>query len=94
MSDNFELSRIQSPLMRRFGTETAILSPGSAHPAAVPSEARRGSTMDRRSSPRAVDAGATVIRDLEDQEPLGLRIYSAEDLEGHRWMFGPPIARP
>jgi uncharacterized glyoxalase superfamily protein PhnB len=34
---------------------------------------------------RAVAAGATVIRPLE-QGPAG-RLYTAEDLEGHRWMF-------
>jgi uncharacterized glyoxalase superfamily protein PhnB len=37
---------------------------------------------------RAVAGGATVIRPLEDNEPVGLRLYTAEDLEGHRWMFG------
>jgi uncharacterized glyoxalase superfamily protein PhnB len=36
---------------------------------------------------RAVAAGATILREL--QEPgIGYRIYSAEDPEGHRWMFG------
>jgi len=30
-------------------------------------------------------AGATIIRELEDL-PFG-RLYSAADLEGHRWMF-------
>jgi uncharacterized glyoxalase superfamily protein PhnB len=36
---------------------------------------------------RAVEAGATILR--EPEEPgIGSRIYSAEDLEGHRWMFG------
>lgn len=34
---------------------------------------------------RAVDAGANVIRPLE-QGPEG-HLYTAEDLEGHRWMF-------
>ena len=34
---------------------------------------------------RAVAAGATIIRPLEDG-PVG-RLYTAEDLEGHRWMF-------
>jgi uncharacterized glyoxalase superfamily protein PhnB len=39
---------------------------------------------------RAVEAGATILR--EPEEPgIGFRIYSAEDLEGHRWMFGQPI---
>jgi uncharacterized glyoxalase superfamily protein PhnB len=33
----------------------------------------------------AVEAGANVIRPLEDG-PDG-RLYTAEDLEGHRWMF-------
>jgi uncharacterized glyoxalase superfamily protein PhnB len=36
---------------------------------------------------RARAAGATIIR--EPTEPgVGFRIYSAEDPEGHRWMFG------
>jgi len=34
---------------------------------------------------RARAAGATIIRELEDL-PFG-RLYSAADLEGHRWMF-------
>ena len=34
---------------------------------------------------RAVEAGAKVIRPLEEG-PDGL-LYTAEDLEGHRWMF-------
>ena len=38
---------------------------------------------------RAREAGATILR--EPEEPgIGARIYSAEDLEGHRWMFGQP----
>jgi uncharacterized glyoxalase superfamily protein PhnB len=38
---------------------------------------------------RARSAGATILR--EPEEPgIGQRIYSAEDLEGHRWMFGQP----
>jgi uncharacterized glyoxalase superfamily protein PhnB len=37
---------------------------------------------------QAVAAGATVIRPLEDSAEAGLRLYTAEDLEGHRWMFG------
>ena len=36
---------------------------------------------------RAVEAGATILR--EPNEPgVGFRIYTAEDPEGHRWMFG------
>ena len=36
---------------------------------------------------RAAEAGATILR--EPEEPgIGYRIYTAEDLEGHRWMFG------
>jgi uncharacterized glyoxalase superfamily protein PhnB len=39
---------------------------------------------------RARAAGATILR--EPEEPgIGQRIYSAEDLEGHRWMFGQPV---
>ena len=37
---------------------------------------------------RAVEAGANIIRALEHSEDAGMRIYTAEDLEGHRWMFG------
>jgi PhnB protein len=37
---------------------------------------------------RARGAGATVLRELEEQ-PFG-RLYSAADLEGHRWMFMQP----
>jgi PhnB protein len=33
-------------------------------------------------------AGATILRELEDL-PFG-RLYSAADLEGHRWMFMQP----
>ena len=36
---------------------------------------------------QAVAAGAKILR--EPQEPgIGYRIYTAEDPEGHRWMFG------
>jgi uncharacterized glyoxalase superfamily protein PhnB len=36
---------------------------------------------------RARGAGAAILR--EPQEPgVGFRIYTAEDPEGHRWMFG------
>jgi uncharacterized glyoxalase superfamily protein PhnB len=39
---------------------------------------------------RARGAGATILR--EPEEPgIGHRIYSAEDIEGHRWMFGQPV---
>jgi uncharacterized glyoxalase superfamily protein PhnB len=36
---------------------------------------------------RARAAGATVLRELEEPG-IGFRIYTAEDPEGHRWMFG------
>jgi uncharacterized glyoxalase superfamily protein PhnB len=36
---------------------------------------------------RAKGAGATILREPEDPG-IGQRIYTAEDLEGHRWMFG------
>ena len=35
---------------------------------------------------RAKTEGATILSEPEDQ-PFGERIYVAEDLEGHRWMF-------
>jgi uncharacterized glyoxalase superfamily protein PhnB len=38
---------------------------------------------------RARAAGATILRDPEEPG-IGQRIYTAEDLEGHRWMFGQP----
>ena len=39
---------------------------------------------------RARAAGVTILR--EPEEPgIGHRIYAAEDLEGHRWMFGQPV---
>ena len=41
---------------------------------------------------RAVAAGATVIRSPADVEPTGMRLYTAEDPEGHRWMFGQQLA--
>jgi uncharacterized glyoxalase superfamily protein PhnB len=36
---------------------------------------------------RAEEHGATIVREL-DEPGIGQRIYTAEDLEGHRWMFG------
>ena len=36
---------------------------------------------------RAREEGATILRDLEEPG-IGFRIYTAEDPEGHRWMFG------
>ena len=41
---------------------------------------------------QAVAAGATVIRPLAISPASGLWVYTAEDLEGHRWMFGQPLA--
>lgn len=35
---------------------------------------------------QAIDEGAEIIRPLDDSG-MGFRVYSAEDLEGHRWMF-------
>jgi len=40
---------------------------------------------------RAAEAGASVIRGLEEPG-VGFRLYTAEDLEGHRWMFGQRLA--
>ena len=36
---------------------------------------------------RARAEGATILSEPEDQ-PFGERMYVAEDVEGHRWMFG------
>ena len=36
---------------------------------------------------RARAAGATILREPENP-PYGFRVYSVEDPEGHRWMFG------
>jgi uncharacterized glyoxalase superfamily protein PhnB len=36
---------------------------------------------------RAAGAGAKVLRSPEDVEAAGIRLWSGEDLEGHRWMF-------
>jgi uncharacterized glyoxalase superfamily protein PhnB len=38
---------------------------------------------------RARTAGAHILRE-PDEPGIGFRVYSAEDLEGHRWMFGQP----
>ena len=38
---------------------------------------------------RAKAAGANIIRE-PDEPAVGLRLYTAEDPEGHRWMFGQP----
>jgi uncharacterized glyoxalase superfamily protein PhnB len=35
----------------------------------------------------AVEHGATILRELDDPG-VGFRVYTAEDPEGHRWMFG------
>ena len=36
---------------------------------------------------RAEAHGAAIIRGLDDPG-VGFRVYTAEDIEGHRWMFG------
>lgn len=41
---------------------------------------------------RAQAAGARIIAPLEDK-PWGLRQYTAEDLEGHRWEFSQQVRR-
>ena len=38
---------------------------------------------------RARAAGAAILR-APEEPGIGHRIYSVEDLEGHRWMFGQP----
>jgi PhnB protein len=39
---------------------------------------------------RAKAAGARILSELEDDPGNGQRQYRAEDIEGHRWMFGQP----
>jgi PhnB protein len=41
---------------------------------------------------RAKEAGATILSEPEDIE-AGVRHYTVEDLEGHRWMFSQEIAQ-
>jgi PhnB protein len=41
----------------------------------------------------AAAAGAEVLRGPEDVSDIGIRLYTAEDVEGHRWMFVAPLAR-
>ena len=36
---------------------------------------------------QAAETGATIVRGL-DEPGIGYRVYTAEDLEGRRWMFG------
>jgi uncharacterized glyoxalase superfamily protein PhnB len=40
---------------------------------------------------RAREAGAKILREPEDVPPAGIRVYTAEDPEGHRWMFTEPL---
>jgi uncharacterized glyoxalase superfamily protein PhnB len=40
---------------------------------------------------QAAKNGATIVRGL-DEPGIGHRIYTAEDLEGRRWMFGQRLA--
>jgi uncharacterized glyoxalase superfamily protein PhnB len=40
---------------------------------------------------KARAAGATIIAEPADQ-PYGERTYRALDPEGHRWIFGSPLA--
>jgi PhnB protein len=41
---------------------------------------------------RAAAAGADVLRGPENVPEIGIRLYTAEDVEGHRWMFVQPLA--
>ena len=42
---------------------------------------------------RARAAGATILSEPEDVPEVGVRHYSVEDPEGHRWMFSQEIAK-
>ena len=41
---------------------------------------------------RARAAGAEVLRGPESNADIGVRLYTAEDVEGHRWMFTQPLS--
>jgi uncharacterized glyoxalase superfamily protein PhnB len=56
----------------------ALASPVSIYVAITDPDARHA---------RAVAAGATIVRELEDQS-YGSRDFSARDLEGNLWSFG------
>ena len=49
------------------------------------------STTSTRITHARVTAGANVILARRRRPGIGARIYTAEDLEGHRWMFGQPV---
>ena len=40
---------------------------------------------------RAEQRGATIVRGL-DEPGIGFTDHTAEDIEGHRWMFGQRLA--
>ena len=42
---------------------------------------------------RASAEGARVLREPEDVPDAGIRLWSGEDVEGHRWMFTQPLER-
>jgi uncharacterized glyoxalase superfamily protein PhnB len=63
-----------------------------------PLRLRETSELARRTydNPWVIDGNFVEVDDVdahyEPEEPgIGQRIYSAEDLEGHRWMFGQTV---
>jgi uncharacterized glyoxalase superfamily protein PhnB len=42
---------------------------------------------------RAAAAGPVVLPSPEDIDAVGFRLYTVEDPEGHRWMFGQRLGR-
>jgi uncharacterized glyoxalase superfamily protein PhnB len=40
---------------------------------------------------QAAGAGATVLRPPEDVPDAGIRLWTGEDVEGHRWIFVQPL---
>lgn len=38
-----------------------------------------------------LELGGDVIRSPEDAPRAGMRLYTVEDPEGHRWLFGQPL---
>src|SRR5262249_41905452 len=70
----------------RLGMPQTIV-PSSPYEAAPAALAWLPRAFGFRDNEAARDAGAHILRDLADVEAAGSRLYSAEDLEGHRWMF-------
>jgi uncharacterized glyoxalase superfamily protein PhnB len=79
----------QSP--RRHRQECAAAARWSDNPWVIDGLMVRVPDVDAHHA-RAAQAGATVLRTPEDVPDAGIRLWSGEDVEGHRWMFVQPLA--